>query len=405
MQPTVLLLSTYPLVEPRHGGQIRLAGLAAAYRGAGCNVASIAVYDPESFAADQVGGNDFPFPLDSPYRWFRGRYVWFIADLQTGVHAAADDGGFAEVARRLPARVDVVHVEQPWLWPVAMRLRALPHMGWTLLVYGSQNVERDLKEEIFKTYDMTHCEDVLEEIDALERRAAREADFCLAVTQADAEQLKAWGAQSVLLAPNAIAPWQADEARLAHWRARLPGSPWLLYVASAHPPNFKHINRILGGSLASIPPTGRFVVAGSVGGPVAEVLAQSRWAAVNASRLLCLGMLDDADLAAVKTLAHGFLLPIAVGGGSNIKTAEALYSGAYVIGTTAAFRGFKPFLALPEVYAADTPADMHAAIRTVLASPRADGDRGGLRQTLTWDHALKEPIAAIVAAVARGADA
>jgi hypothetical protein len=31
MKPVILLLSTYPYAEPRHGGQVRLASIAAAF--------------------------------------------------------------------------------------------------------------------------------------------------------------------------------------------------------------------------------------------------------------------------------------------------------------------------------------------------------------------------------------
>ena len=105
----------------------------------------------------------------------------------------------------------------------------------------------------------------------------------------------------------------------------------------------------VGPSLGCFPPDSRLVVAGSVCSHLYQHLAATRWQSLNLSRLELLNTLPDEDLAAVKTLAHGFLLPILHGGGSNIKTAEALYSGAYVLGSEAAFRGFEDLLDLPEV--------------------------------------------------------
>ena len=112
--------------------------------------------------------------------------------------------------------------------------------------------------------------------------------------------------------------------------------------------------------------------------------------------------MSDEDLAAVKTLAHTFLLPIPHGGGSNIKTAEALYSGAYVIGTAAAFRGFEDFLDLPEVVVARSPAEFQTSIQTVLARPKKlasmHAEALAKREALLWDRCLASIPAAAAAA-------
>jgi glycosyltransferase involved in cell wall biosynthesis len=104
-----------------------------------------------------------------------------------------------------------------------------------------------------------------------------------------------------------------------------------------------------------------------------------------------LGVLDDEDLAAVKSLAHEFLLPIGAGGGSNIKTAEALYSGKPVVCTSTALRGFEDYRALPEVIVADSPPKFQAAIRSVLGRKgRAESVAGfrDVREGLTWEACL-----------------
>lgn len=202
-----------------------------------------------------------------------------------------------------------------------------------------------------------------------------------------------------LLAPNGIAPWTAKAEVLESWKARLPESPWILYVASAHPPNFKGFNECLGSSLACIPPDSKLVVVGSVCEHLESTLRDSRWGQLNLSRLKLLYMLPDDDLDAVKTLAHAFLLPIPHGGGSNIKTAEAIYSGKYVVGTESAFRGFEQHLDLPEISVARTPNEFHAAIRKRLTGPATidgNGPDRESRESLTWARSLESiPHAAI----------
>ena len=401
MKPTVLLLSTYPILEPRHGGQVRLANIAYVYEAANWQVESMAIYEPEGYRAQRQGPRDLHFPVDSPYRQFDGRNVPLVNDLLTGLYAAADDGGFAAVVRHLPTQVNVIHVEQPWLWPLAKRIQQLRGFENASLIYGSQNIEAPLKRDILSTYGVADAAQVLAGIDALERRAACEADVALAVTKSDLATLASWGARHTVLASNGISPWQASPERLAYWRIRLPKAPWMLYVASAHPPNFTGFSDCVGPSLGCFPPDSRLVVAGSVCPHLHQHLAATRWHSLNLSRLELLDTLSDEDLAAVKTLAHAFLLPIPHGGGSNIKTAEALFSGAYVVGSEAAFRGYEDFLDLPEVVVAPSPAVFQTSIRQVLARPRASTapHAGALsrREALRWDRCLASiPAAAAV---------
>jgi hypothetical protein len=408
MKPSVLLLSTYPFLEPRHGGQVRMANIAQAFEAANWQVESLAVYEPEGYGAQRRGRRDLAFPVDSPYRQFKGRDVPLVNDLQTGVYAAADDGGFGAVVRQLPPRVDAIHVEQPWLWPLAKRIKQLPGFEKAILMYGSQNIEAPLKRDILNSYGVADAAQVVAEIDALERQAASEADVAVAVTKSDLATLVHWGARHAVLANNGISPWQATPERLAHWRARLPKAPWVLYVASAHPPNFTGFTDCVGPSLACFAPDTRLVVAGSVCTHLQQHLAATRWHSLNLSRLALLGVLSDEDLAAVKTLAHAFLLPILHGGGSNIKTAEALYAGAHVLGSAAAFRGFEDFLDLPEVLVARSPAEFQTSLRTVLARPRAStplqAESGSRRDVLRWDRCLAS-IPAAAATALKGASA
>lgn len=244
---TVLLLSTYPFRRPRHGGQIRLSQIARAYHRSGFIVHSLAVYEPEVYGDKDVSSNDIPFPLSSLFRLYQGRRVPFVNDLLAGRFAASDEGAFLTIQRRVPERVDVIQIEQPWLLPLAQRLRSeLSACRHACLIYGSQNIEAPLKKSIFKSYGMSGLDDVLQEIDALERAAARESSLAFAVTDDDKAVLEGFGAQNVVLAPNGVIPWRASDERLDYWRSRLPTAPWILFIASAHPPNFTGFVKCVG---------------------------------------------------------------------------------------------------------------------------------------------------------------
>ncbi|QRY80143.1 hypothetical protein JVX91_03205 [Pseudomonas sp. PDNC002] len=391
MKKTALLLSTYPFKVPRHGGQIRLDSIATAYRDAGWNLVSLAVYESESHGPELLSPNDVPFNFDSPYRFYKGdRAIPMITDLLSGAFACAEDGGFAHIRSKLPERIDVIHVEQPWLWPLAKKIRALAQYSNCLLIYGSQNIEEPLKRDIFQSYGIVGADDALQEILELEQAAAREADIALAVTNSDLAIIRSWGAENAMLAANGISHWQATQENLSTWKEKLPDAPWILYVASAHPPNFTGFVSCVGDTLGCIPPDSRLVVAGSVCEHLYRELAKTRWHSLNLSRMQLLYVLSDEDLAAVKSLAHAFLLPIPHGGGSNIKTAEAIYSGKHVIGSETAFRGFEDYLDLPQINVARNPRDFQQFMRSLLSEDQGNtADAGSdTRKALLWSETL-----------------
>jgi hypothetical protein len=393
-------------LEPRHGGQVRLANLCRAYEGDGWIVIPVCIYPEEGYNVSHDAA--IPFPKKSPFRLFGARKVPFIVDLLTGDFAASEAGAWPRLLSLLPTTLDAIHVEQPWLWPVAEKIRALPAYHRTALIYGAANIEEALKRKILEPYRSDDTERALRAVDALERHASAIADLVLAVTDDEMTTLQSWGAAHVVMAANGIARWEASAEDLAEWKSRLPEAPWLLYVASAHPPNYTGFADLIGQSLACIPPDSRLVVAGGVAERIEEVLRSSKWPSLNLSRLAVLGILNDRDLNAVRSLAHGYFLPVAYGAGSNIKTAEALLSGKYVIGTSVAFRGFEAYSTLPRVRVADHPSSVQRAIRDILTLPPLSTKAGvdPALNHLTWEYTLRNvPIEVGAAAIRRAASA
>ena len=390
--PTVLLLSVYPLQRPLNGGQVRLAEIASQYRDAGWRVHSIAVYDDELYGAKDVGPDDIPFPAASAYRLHRGRNIPLTIDFLAGRFAASDDGGFPQIRERIRDRIDVIHMEQPWLLPLAERLlRDSRHCAGAATIYGSQNIEAPLKKAMLARAQIECDDELMREIEAVEERAVRECDLVLAVTYKDMAVLESMGARKILLAPNGVRPWNATQERLQYWKARLPSAPWLLYIGSAYAPNLTGFLDCVGDSLACIPEGSQLVVAGAVSAPLHEALTRPHVRDINLPRLTVLSTLSDEDLAAVKTLAHAFLSPITIGGGSNLKMAEALYARKPVICTTTSLRGFEEFAAFPDVVVANHREEFHAAITRTLTHPASSAGQARhamLYEQLAWKNCL-----------------
>lgn len=386
----ILFLSTYSFAKPRHGGQIRLHQLVKKFKENGWQTRSIAVYEQESFIGDELGTFDVPFPVDSNFRLFQGRNIPLINDLLTGYYAASETGGFNKIVSNLPEKIDVIYVEQCWMWETAIKIKSIPKFNKTIIVFGSQNIEYLLKEDILQQYDVKETDEVINAIKTLEINATLGADVVAAVTKNDAELMMSWGRKEVILAPNGIEPWE-KKTLTEKWSEKLPKSPWMLYIASAHPPNFTSFNKIIGDTLACIPPDSKLVIAGSVCEHIYREILKSKWANINVSRLELLYVLDDEDLAEVKNRAHVYFLPIEHGGGSNLKTAEALYSGKYVIGTKSAFRGFENYTNCARVSLITSPQEFFTATRKALLSPIPELTESELHdiQGLTWGRTLE----------------
>lgn len=403
--PTVLVLGSYPCAEPRHGGQVRLAEIARAYRRGGARVRTLSVFDEPPYQGQRYGRHDLVYPVGVAARLWHGAAIPLIEDLTSGQYAATDEQACRQLGAALFARTDLLHLEQPWLLPLVLRWRRDGRLPGTRLVYGSQNIEAPLKAAILRHYGVRQADEIAAEIAALEAAACAQADVCLAVSASDQAELQRHATVPVTLAPNGIAPWQASPAVLETWRKRLPAAPFALFVGSAHPPNISGFYEMFGKALACIPPATEVVVAGSVGPELLKHPAFLANEPLNRSRLRILGVIDDADLAAVKTLAHLFVLPITEGGGSNIKTAEALYAGAYVVGTPVSFRGFHAFAGAPGVCECADPAAFRAAVATCLRAPRLTLAPAEIarRQTLVWEQTLA-PVTALVGHPATGDD-
>ncbi len=392
VSPTVLVLGSYPCVKPMHGGQIRLAKILQAYRQAGFQTQSVNVYCLGT-VSEPRGPNDIDYPGTSAFRQWRGRAVPLVDDLTSGHFIAGEQSAYQKATSKLPASPLIIHLEQPWLFPLIQRWRQEGVLGEHRLIYGSQNVEAPLKRAILKQYRVAEADAVAEDIASLEAYACREADIVLAVSESDRQALSRLSDTPVILAENGIEYLKPTAACLEYWRRKLPQNPFAVFVASAHPPNISGFFDSLGDSLGFLAPDQRICVVGSVGAQILEHPSFKRWQQLNESRIQVIGMIEDADLAAVRSLAHVFILPISEGGGSNLKTAEALYSGKHVLGTETSFRGYDKYHDMPGVHIARMGGEFRRLLNQLLDTPLHEATQDlpwqEIRKHLLWTATLQ----------------
>jgi glycosyltransferase involved in cell wall biosynthesis len=389
-------------VVPRHGGQARVANLVRVYEAAGIATRVIAVYQPEIYGTDDVvGPHDVAFPMDSPYR---DHALPLCTDIASADFAVGDPAAWAAIAETVATfRPDVVQLEQPWLWSVVHRLREERPSVSFRVVYSSQNVEAPLKRGVHAGLPDDVTEAVVRRIAALEREVVLGADLTIAATESDAATYGEWGARRVVVAANGIVERTVEPASVQRWKTQLDGTRFALFVGSAYPPNIYGFWEMFAPSMAFLAPDERVVVAGGIGGVLFEAPASRTWERINASRVVLVGQQSEEDLAALIALASCIVLPITIGGGSNIKTAEAIFSGKPVIGTTLSLRGYERALVLPHVYRTDEASEFRRLVKSALDGtlPPGPPDRPDVRRSVLWTETLQGLPAEVAALCSR----
>jgi len=238
-------------------------------------------------------------------------------------------------------------------------------------------------------------------IEQCELAAIARADAIVCVSEHDRAWLQARTSQPVVLAPNGVRPWQSSPVGRQQAQAITAGLPYALYCASAHPPNMNGFFEIFGGGFGSLKPDQRLVVAGGAGTCIAQDprLQQS---ALLAQRTLAPGVVSQACLEGLLDGAHCIVLPLTQGGGTNLKTAEALWSGKHIVATSVAMRGFEGFNGSSGVWLADDPAAFKCALRQAMSLPplALTEPEVQARRSVLWEHCLT-PLHPMLAALAQ----
>ena len=384
-------ITNYPTRQPRHGGQLRAHHTARVLKKAGYAVERVSVFS----------SGHYPRALDEPTVdlvrvWEDRRYpsVPQISDLTGSELAATDARCFASFAERLDRIAPhAVMVEELWLWPAVERWSSMLGRRPPIL-FNAYNVETHSKAAILADLNIPNQNQIVGEVESLEKRAARNAAGVSATTKEDAAMLQKWTDAPVVVAGNGGTIRNGDSLYRILPRPLTPVHRFLLFVGSAHPPNAAGFLELILPTIQILRANERIVVAGGVCDLLARGLNQGRRDGLVGDRLVCFRQIGELALDCLFANARGILLPITYGGGSNLKTAEALLSGLPIIGTSRAFRGFGDFTCSSGVIIADTPDDFGKGMRYALGNTSARQLREETKKLL-WEETL-QPIVDLV---------
>jgi len=379
----VLMLATYPIQPPCHGGQRRANAIATSYRGCGWEVEHIGVFAPRSYKVEGDQSDHLMFSKEFARAMTREQ-------LRPDVHASEFFTRNPRSLDILIARIEkfgpqIIQFEQPWLFPaLAGYLKANRHRY--RIIYSSQNIEHELLRDILVTAADGNADAHSNAARRIEQSLVTFADVTICVTETDAAVIRSWGARRVVVAINGAD--RRPPATVPALESRLAGGPFAVVAGSAHPPNCTGFLALLGTTFAFVPPHAKVVVAGGMAGLVKSAPAFEGRQAMLHRRALLIETPSENDLNYLINAASAVMLPITQGGGSNIKTAEALLTDRPVIGTSMSFRGFEAFVQSEGVSICDRGSEFRHEVRRALTDDRVRVARRPETDVLRWGECV-----------------
>lgn len=380
----VLQISPFPATDtPDTGGTIRIAETAEAYRRAGCLVDQCCIVTKARHLKNDL---DLLLPwIDRFWRPYIGKPK-NIGPIRQLWSTLRSEKLLNQLTSKIAHAYDIVHIEHPWSIQLAKGVCKHAANGNSILVYGSHNIENQFYEQLWRKNGSwnANAEAILKQIRDAEINCARNADVIWAVSESDAKILSGWGSSNVILAPNGCRQLPNPTPLPS-----LPQRPYVIFVGGNFPPNRDGFATWVGTSLKYLPTGTSIVAAGMVGdllcanGNYHEDLEEGRF--------INYGKTDQQLLDQLILHAHAVILPVTQGGGTNLKTAEALCAQRPIISTKNGMRGFPEWESGEQVHVCESPKEFQEAIRIKLKleyQPNCNRDVTSLH----WERCLENAV-------------
>ena len=379
----ILFISSFPFDKPIHGGQIRLANIVNTYIKQKYTVSAIGV----SYNYPSMPG--FISDIDYTHIEKYSKGIVAIEDWALGQVFQNEKTYYEKLKSKITKKPDIIFVELPWLFGFAERFvneidKKIP------IIYGSENIETSLKKNILTDYyKVQDSSEFLSYIKSTEENAITKSNGIICVSKSDYDYISGISNKPLFLAPNGVSEKETTDDYLQMVDDISKKQPFVFFCGSAHPPNAQGFFEMFSVGMGCLNHNMKLIIAGGVKSLILKNPLYKSIAKLE-ERTKLLGVVDEGLIAALTKKAHCIILPITSGGGTNLKTAEALWSGKYIVATKIAMRGFEQFINSPGVFVCDSPSSFKRAIRQVMEAPPlvlSDIEKNK-RRIVLWDSCL-----------------
>lgn len=296
----------------------------------------------------------------------------------------------ATLSSRLTNQIDIIQVEHPWGIRIASDLRSTDRCRKSRIIYSAHNVEHQLYRDIWMQAGHWNAaaKRIQRDILSAEQECAQTADLIWTVSEHDASIYRDLGAKRVIVVPNGCRDLPPPQVL-----PEIPSLPYLLFIGGDYAPNIDGFLTWLGDEFKFLPSDTCLAIAGTAGNRLAS---NSKIAeAVHRRQLINFGRTSQKILDQLVLHAHGILVPMGVGGGTNLKTAEALCSKRPILTSPFGIRGYEDWKNANGVYISDTPENFQRSARIILEQPFVDHckrDTTKLRWAQILDNAIADSL-------------
>ena len=403
----ILLIGSYPIFKPNHGGKIRVKAIYNEYKKIFKEVLYISVYyeNPNYITNSKY---DFKISNLTPKLLKILNDSIYLGDVVCG-HSIIENKYINKKLKKLILnfKPDIIQIEQVFIYfGLKELLRSINFKP--ILVNSSHNIEYELKNEILlnTNIDPEIAKKYKELILEKEIELTKDSVLTIAVTEQDKEQFLKWGAKNVIIAPNGISIKNFSNKIKLKWELFFKNkniSKFALFVGSSYPPNLYGFENMVGWGMGFLKYHQCITIAGSIGDLIKDYLKTKEnnefdiQAVTFENRVINFGTIKEEVLATLIYLSEIIILPIDHGGGSNLKTAEAILSNKKIVATNHSFRGYEKFKNLSGIYFADTKEDFITALKKAFNDKPLERTKKEKELTLNvlWENNLSQLINSI----------
>ncbi|WP_417315870.1 hypothetical protein [Cycloclasticus pugetii] len=387
----IVQIATYPIEKPLHGGQIRVNEISKELKRLGANVINVSYSEP----SHRYFNKDLDFIIN-PASLEKYEKTPYCTDLATSIMSQSEEDFSSHLLKSIAGKnIDYIFIEQMWLWPMIKRLlKESKISGKSKIVYSSHNIEFLTKEALLSSNGIQNYDDAIKKIKEIETDLVLNSDIIISCSKSDYEFYSEMNLDAVsILCPNGVSLKEINPETLERVKDGIGDRKFALFVGSAYPPNAQGFWSVIGESVAWLSMDEMIVAAGGCSNILEDFMPTEYdiYRYLNFEKIKRVGFLDDDELCALIHLCSAIILPITVGGGSNLKTAEAIISNKPVISTSVACRGYDFCDELSNFYICDDREGFINAIKASLRNERMELSENelNLRSSVLWNNALK----------------
>lgn len=296
---------------------------------------------------------------------------------------------------------DLIWFEHPFLWPIFKEYLKGKNIQ---IIYSSHNVEWCLKKQLL---DREKIKDYfcLDRLYNVERDILSLSNLVVCCSESDKEVYEKHGAINTIVIPNgSFYPEllvKEDLTRFNKFELSTINNnlPNFIYISSWHEPNWFGLRDLL---LKNMVDGGLFSDCNLIlVGDICRLYSDRKHEVPhNKQNIFCAGRVSNEEKSILFKYADIVVLPITSGGGTNLKTAEALLSSNLVVGTDIAFRGFEKFKNVSGVYVESSYDSFEIALNQAVSKIRMTENKKSIKvrnklrhhlvDSCSWDNIIYE---------------